>query len=152
MNPNKRTHGHTWRGGATKTYHAWNGMRARCTIEGNKDYPNWGGRGITICPSWDAFEKFLADMGEAPPGRSLGRRDNNLGYSKDNCRWETRPQQDQNRRDNHNLTLDGSTFCIAEWARRIGIRQRTLLERLRNGWSVERTLTTPARKYPTARK
>ena len=53
------------------------------------------------------------------------------------------PEQDQNRVTNHKLTFRGETFCVAEWARRIGIKERTLLERLRHGWSTEQTLGTP---------
>lgn len=51
-----------------------------------------------IDPRWADFQVFLADMGERPEGTSLGRIDNDLGYSKENCRWETAQQQCANRK------------------------------------------------------
>jgi hypothetical protein len=55
-------------------------------------------RGIACDPSWDRFETFLADMGERPEGLTLDRIDNDLGYSKGNCRWATPLEQTHNRR------------------------------------------------------
>jgi len=41
------------------------------------------------------------------------------------------------------LTWNGETLTLIEWSQRTGIRVETLLRRCRNGWSVERVLTTP---------
>jgi hypothetical protein len=41
------------------------------------------------------------------------------------------------------LTWKGETLTVAEWSQRTGIRVKTLLERCRKGWPVERVLTTP---------
>ena len=71
----------------TKTYRAWASMRSRCNNPENAGYSQYGGRGITVCPEWVSFKQFLIDMGEAPKDKSLDRRDNNKGYSKDNCRY-----------------------------------------------------------------
>lgn len=78
-------------------------MVSRCTKPNDPAYANYGGRGITICERWSSFQAFYEDMGSRPKGLSLGRIDNNLGYFPENCRWETREQQNQNtrlRRDN----------------------------------------------------
>lgn len=82
----------------TPTYSSWSSMKKRCLNPKAADYYRYGGRGITVTQRWLEFENFLEDMGERPPGRTLGRRDNDKGYSKSNCRWETPKEQANNRR------------------------------------------------------
>lgn len=80
-------------------------MVARCTNPSHPRYADWGGRGITVDPHWLDFGNFLADMGERPPGTTLGRVRNNEGYGPGNCQWETPPQQSRNKK-NTKLTWD----------------------------------------------
>lgn len=139
------THGHSHRGQRSRTYRSWDSMRDRCLNASSKDYPNYGGRGITICPEWRSFERFLADMGERPLNMSLDREKNSEGYSRANCRWATRLQQQQNRRSCINITFRGRTRCLSDWARRRGLTKRALEGRMHAGWSVHRALTTELR-------
>lgn len=140
MQHHNQTHGHSRAGRVSKTYLAWTGMRKRCLSQNNKDFNDWGGRGITICPEWGSFEQFLKDMGEAPAGMSIDREDNGKGYSKDNCRWATRRQQQQNRRSVQNFTIGKETHCVSEWARRAGLKITTVFMRLERGWDINRAL------------
>jgi hypothetical protein len=38
------------------------------------------------------------------------------------------------------LTAFGQTLTISQWSKRTGIPNRTILDRLQRGWSVERAL------------
>lgn len=92
------THGGTTRGLKHPLYDTWSHMRRRCRDATHPDYPNYGGRGITIDPCWDDFARFAADMGERPEGKTLDRIDNAGNYELGNCRWATMAEQSRNRR------------------------------------------------------
>lgn len=82
----------------TPEYRAWASMKGRCNDSSREEYPRYGGRGIDYDPSWNNFECFYKDMGEAPAGTSLDRIDNDSGYRKENCRWADRITQNTNQR------------------------------------------------------
>lgn len=82
----------------TREYSSWRNMRNRCLNPSNKDYPNYGGRGITIDPAWDDFKVFLKELGPRPEGTTLDRIDVNGDYSLSNCKWSTPKEQAANRR------------------------------------------------------
>lgn len=137
---NTRTHGMT----KTRIYNTWSQMKRRCIKTTDAAYPNYGGRGITVCEKWLSFEAFYADMGEAPTdNHTIERIDNDAGYFMGNCRWALRSEQNANTRANHRLTYNGKTLHLAEWSRQTGIGYPTILFRLKMGWSVERALTAP---------
>ena len=82
----------------TKVYWVWSQMRDRCTNANSRDYPYYGGRGISVCERWLKFENFIADMGVPPSGLTLDRKDNDGNYEPGNCRWATRAEQTTNKR------------------------------------------------------
>lgn len=128
-------------GCGTSTYETWAGMKTRCTNPNGTAYANYGGRGITFNPAWADFAVFASDMGERPDGCTLERIDNDKGYSKDNCKWATAAEQSRNTRQNVNLTLNGKTQCMTDWAKELSIPYPTIQDRVRKGWSAEKTLT-----------
>lgn len=84
---------------STPTYASWLDARKRCFRPQNKSYPNYGGRGITMCERWAAsFTAFLEDMGEAPAGHTIDRLNVDGNYEPGNCRWATKAEQARNRR------------------------------------------------------
>lgn len=136
-------------------YRAWQTMRLRCTNPKNKAYPDYGGRGITVCDKWfDDFPAFLRDMGRKPsPEYELDRKDNDLGYSPDNCRWVTRSQNDRNRRSNRWIEFRGERRLLVEICEQFGVRKDTIIWRMKSGMDLETALLTPVRdKIPNNRK
>lgn len=140
-------HGSSRRGSVTKVYKVWLAMRDRCNNPNNRAYENYGGRGIKVCVRWHDYANFLKDMGERPLGASIERRDNAKGYNPDNCYWATREEQNSNRRSVLHVTYNGETRTAAQWDRFIGFSRSTTANRLKMGWSIERTLTTPKKRH-----
>lgn len=131
-------------------YATWCSMKQRCSDQNCRGYKNYGARGIAVCERWQrSFEAFVEDMGERPSSRhSVERKDNSKGYSPDNCIWATTPEQHRNTRRTVLLELRGDKKCITDWSQTTGIKLTTLHQRLRTGWSVEKTLTTPVKSSP----
>lgn len=136
------THGHTRNYRSTPTWRSWSSMRQRCTNKNLPHYRHYGGRGITVCERWSVFENFLADMGERPHGTSIDRIDKDGNYEPGNCRWASNRQQQVNSRNARMLTYQGETMCITDWAKRLGLLQQGLSERLKV-MSVEEALSHP---------
>jgi hypothetical protein len=125
----------------TRAYNVWAKMISRCTDPSSKSFPDYGGRGITVCERWQNLEAFVADMGEPEPGMTLERIKNDLGYGPGNCCWATRRAQNNNTRRNVSITFGGLTMTRSQWEQRLGLAPTTLRARLRRGWSIERALT-----------
>jgi hypothetical protein len=139
-------HGHKSNKNWTREYCSWRSMMGRCQNPNDPAWRNYGGRGIRVCHAWtQSFSAFLRDMGERPIGKELGRINNDRNYEPQNCRWETRSQQANNRRSNRHLTFRGETLNVVQWSRKLGVPKSLLQNRIYSGWSVERTLTE--RKY-----
>ena len=132
----------------TATYKSWQHMKNRCLNPRCKDFKNYGGRGISICPEWvNNFSQFLKDMGTKPKNTSLNRIKNDKNYCKENCEWATDLQQARNTRRNHYITHNNETLCLSEWGEKTGIRPLTIRARIFDyGWSINKALTTPARQ------
>lgn len=133
----------------SRIYGIWASLKKRTQNGNNKNFKDYGGRGITVCEEWEAdfraFYEWAISNGYAD-NLTIDRTDNNKGYSPDNCRWITRKKQCNNKRNNSRITFRGQTKTLSEWADEAGIQRLTLLMRLRRGWSIEKALTTPPQK------
>lgn len=125
-------------------YYVWVKMKQRCYNPNDEKYPRYGARGIRVCERWlHHYENFIKDMGPCPPGYSLDRINNDLGYFPENCRWATRIEQANNQARVVILVYNGQSGTLTEWSHRLGINRRTLKGRRARGWSAKRILTTP---------
>jgi hypothetical protein len=118
----------------TATYRAWARMLSRCRNLEWEGSINHGQRGISYDPRWRHFTAFYADMGAMPEGTSLGRRNNEANYSKDNCRWETRTEQNNNRRLFKNNTSGIAGVTWAGLAVHVRVYHNKLRQKLYHGY------------------
>lgn len=127
---------------------AWVNMRNRCYRPETRGYLRYGGAGITVCDEWRcSFEAFYADMGPRPAGATLDRRENSLGYSKNNCRWASQEIQQNNKARIAQVTLGGITKPLAAWCRELNMNHRTVRNRVYAlGWEPIKALTTPIKQ------
>lgn len=140
------THGHT-RNQKSPEYITWLSLRSRCRNTKDKNWPDYGKRGIRVCQRWiNSFVNFYHDMGRRPsPTHSIERKKNSGNYTPTNCKWATPKEQGCNKRNNVWLTLGERTEIMSEWSRITGIRRLTLRRRKQLGWTDEQAITTPLR-------
>ena len=106
-------------------------MIQRCTNPNRDDYKHYGGRGIKVCAYWLEFKNFLADMGPRPPGTSLERKNNDMGYEPGNCLWADRVTQARNSRQVVWVELDGQHKRLVEWCAELGVSINTVRDRVK---------------------
>lgn len=127
-------------------HNCWCAMTARCMNPKDAAFDRYGGRGITVCERWHWFEPFFEDMGESPSRfHSIERKDNDLGYSPENCRWATDAEQANNTRRNVFVTRDGITMTVSQWCRALKLPGSAVRQRIYRGMSPEDALATPLR-------
>lgn len=132
----------------TKIYKVWCGMRSRCYNLNEPAYINYGGRGIKVCERWNKFENFYEDMGEIPQNLTLDRINNNGDYELSNCKWSTKLEQSKNRRSNINITYNGKTQCLKDWAKELNFSYCTIYRRIQKyHWNVLKAFTIPIKHY-----
>lgn len=143
----KVTHGQS----ATPVYFVYRTMHQRCEDPSAEKYPDYGGRGISVCARWsgpEGFENFLVDMG-APPfvGASIERRENEVGYCPENCVWATKKQQARNRRNSLYVEFRGRRVLLIELCEELGLRYKAVHKRIKEkGMTVEEAVTRPFRQ------
>ena len=130
----------------TRLWKTWYEMKNRCNNKDDSNFYNYGGRGIKVCDDWNNnFEHFYdwALKHGYSDALTIDRINNNGNYEPNNCRWISRAEQNNNKRNNHLLTYNGKTQNIKKWSEELGLKWSTIYSRLHQGWSIERTLSTP---------
>lgn len=129
--PCRLTHGHNRFGKRSPEYRSWANMKTRCTNPNLAQWKDYGGRGINFCKRWEDFQLFLEDMGCRPEGTTLDRINPNGNYEPGNCKWSTRAEQNNNRRDNHLVELEGQIMTLKRAADLLGIHRDTAFKRIK---------------------
>lgn len=127
----------------TRLYRILKGIKERCYKPYNHSYPNYGGRGITICDEWFNDFKSFYDWSMShgyKDNLTIDRIDVNGNYSPDNCRWVDMKTQNNNKRSNIYLTYNGKTQTIKQWAEELNINYAPLYYRYNLGWNTKDTL------------
>lgn len=134
----------------TPEHNVWMAMKSRCYNQKNKSYTDYGERGVIMCERWlgkDGFINFLYDMGERPSNKhEIEREDNNGIYDPQNCSWQLRKKQANNKRSNRVIEFNGESKTMAQWAEKFGISGHTIGKRLKRGWPVDRAIKTASLK------
>lgn len=114
-------------------------MKQRCFNKNDANYPNWGARGVVVCPEWmdpDTGTRAFIDWALSHgwrPGLTIERdnkgefeKDKNGPYSPSNCSIATIKRQANNRRNNRFITVGGRTQSVSDWAIQLGVDPHVL--------------------------
>jgi hypothetical protein len=135
-------------------YARWIDMKGRCYNKNNDAYKNYGARGIRI--EWKSFAQFREDMlgsftehyaKHGAINTTIERIDNAKNYSKDNCRWATRKEQNSNYRRNVMVILGNQTKPAYVWAKQFGISNGAFQGRVARGHSHKDALLMKPRNH-----
>ena len=126
-------------------YNSYRSMMSRCYREKDASYKHYGGRGIRVCEEWHDIQNFEKWIENNPysKGMTIDRIDTDADYSPNNCRWATKAEQANNRRNTISLEYKGEKHTLSEWAKIKGINRSTINNRYCRGWSTERILNAP---------
>ena len=140
-------HGYSKRKNIHPLYSVRIAFLSRCYNGNDKEYKNYGKRGIRVCEEWKNDPKSFISWGLSHgyiKGLTIDRKDNNIGYSPDNCRFISQAKQNINKRGTIYLTFKNKRIPLVEWAKLIGLKRETLYSRIFcYNWSIEKALTTP---------
>lgn len=152
-----KTHTHPVKHGHSheQLYNIWYLIRYRCNNPKCSAYDRYGGRGISVCTEWDdetggydAFCEWSKANGYTP-GLTIDRIDNDMGYQPDNCRWVDMQAQNRNKRHNVWLEYQGERKLACQWAEELGMPYKTLMNRIRLNWPIDKIINQPLRKRST---
>lgn len=124
----------------TKLYKSWVCMKNRCDNpdEHHKKYY----KDIKICKEWydfDVFKKWALSNGYVE-GYTIERLDIMKGYYPENCTWISKERQNNNKRNNHIITINGISKNISQWCEEYNIKWTTFYMRLKYGYENEELL------------
>lgn len=119
-------------------YLSWCHIKTRCLNPKCPSYPDYGGRGITVCERWkNSFQDFFEDMGPRPSAsHSIERNNNNGNYEPSNCRWASPKDQANNRRNSRIIEFQGKSQTAQQWSDELKIPHHIIHRKHALGWPI----------------
>lgn len=133
----------------TRPSNIWHGIKRRCYNKNEKTYERYGAKGIKMSDEWrDSFMNFWNDMKDTYFDEAqIDRIDNSKGYCKENCRWATWKEQQNNKTSVILYEHNGLKINASDWDKKLGFKKGTVRARIKEYvWDIEKALTT--RKKP----
>lgn len=141
----RRSHGKT----NTRLYSIWSRMKGRCNNPDDNAYKNYGGRGISVCDSWNSkFENFYdwAVNNGYREDLTLERIDVNGGYCPKNCCWIPLSDQAKNKRNIRYVNLGGKLMPLKTACKELNLPYKTIHLRItRYGMTFEEAINRPVK-------
>lgn len=143
----------------SRFYSIFYGIKTRCNNPLERNYKNYGGRGIKLL--WNSFEQFKDDMYRSyfehtkefgEKNTQIDRIDVNGNYCKENCRWVSLKEQARNKRNNRIFFFRNKKRCLVELSEEFNIKRTTLGDRIAKGQSLETALITKGYKMTEEHK
>lgn len=137
----------------TRLYGIWSDMHTRCYNQNFRQYKDYGGRGVTVCPEWHKdnlqgyynFREWAIQSGYSED-LTIDRIDNDKGYSPMNCQWTDRKTQSRNRSMNHPIVVNGVQYAtIAEACEALNREEdcKVITTRISRGYEPDKAFSTP---------
>lgn len=127
-----------------RLFRIWCNMKERCTKRGTRHTKNYGDRGISVCREWvdnyEVFRKWALNNGYNDD-LTIERIDVNGNYCPSNCKFITLSEQSKNKQNT--IVVDG--ICLKDWCKKHGLNYSTVHSRIRNGMSVEDSISKQIR-------
>lgn len=119
-------------------------QQSRCTRPNDTQYHVYGAKGTKFMfESIAEAVSYYSTLPNCKKEYHIDRIDNNGHYERGNVRFVPNKTNQRNKSTNRFLTAFGKTMPLVVWAEQLGMKTSSIYSRLRNGWSVEETLSTP---------
>lgn len=130
----------------TRIDHIYKSMVDRCENPKSYNYHKYGANGVHVCEEWKTNKKSFFEWAfnnGYKDSLTLDRINPLKGYSPENCRWVDYITQNNHRKSNRFIEIDGERKSVADWSRVSGLKQGTILYRINQGWNPKEAVYKP---------
>lgn len=127
----------------TKLYYVWYNMRGRCYRKTDREYHNYGARGIKVCEEWrndfSRFNDWAIQNGYTETddrGCQIDRKENDKDYSADNCRFVSAKRSSLNRRVSVIIEFNGEKKPLSDWCDIYGLKYKRAYQQIKRDGKI----------------